>query len=184
MKKFVLTVALLALCASPVFAQVGGPAFYADAAGTSCNITVPTGVPFNVYVVHSSIGGATGGQWMFDPTTIDPNLTYIGGSAGPAAILVIGSPQAGVSLAYGGCVNGALHVWTFNFFSVAGVPACTYLELLHDPAAQTPGVISVDCIFAEISVDPGEGIMNANASCDCVVAAQTTTWGKVKSLYR
>lgn len=185
MKKFVLTVAILALCASPVFAQTGSPGFYADAPGTSCNITVPTLTPFNVYVVHKSTGGATGSQWLFNPSGVDPGLTAIGsGSAGPAAPLVIGSPETGISFAYGGCVTGDLHIWTFNFFSAAGVPACTYLELLHDPAALTPGVLSIDCTFAEITVDPGEGIMNANGTCDCVVSAKRSTWGKVKSLYR
>jgi len=185
MKKFVLTVAILALCASPVFAQVGSPGFFADAAGTSCNIAVPTGVPFNVYVVHKSVAGATGGQWLFNPSTVDPGLTPIGsGSAGPAAPLVIGSPETGISFAYGGCVTGDLHIWTFNFFSVGGVPPCTYLQILPDPSTVTPGVLTIDCTFAEIPVDPGEGILNANGTCDCVVSSKQSTWGKVKSLYR
>lgn len=182
MKKFVLTIAVLALFASPALAQTGSMGFASDAVGSSCNITVPTGVPFTIYVVHKSTDGATGSQWRFDPATAHANLIATGNSAGPASLLTIGSPAAGISIAYGGCVSGDLHIWTFNYFTVVGVPNCTYLFITADPIPNK--VISVDCNFAEIEVDPGEGIMNPDGTCDCVVGTQQSTWGKVKSLYR
>jgi hypothetical protein len=183
MKKFVLTVLALALAASPAFAQTGSMGVYADNTGSACNITVPVGVPFSIYIVHKSPGGATGSQFKFVAASIDPSIANFGGSAAPG-LLVIGDPSTGVSIAYGGCLTGDIHLWSFTMFSAAGAPNCIYAEIIPDPAALTPGVLSVNCVFAEIPVDPGEGILNPNAGCDCNVANQESTWGKVKALYR
>lgn len=186
MKKFVLTVAILALCASPAAAQIGAVAFYADTQGNSCNITVPTGVPFNVYVVHKTVG-ATGSQWKFDPASVtgpNPSLISTGNQAGPGAPLVIGAPATGVTIAYQGCITGNIHVWTFSFFTVTGIPNCVYLNIVPDPVEAGGNVLTVDCSFVDQPVDPGEGIMNPDGTCDCVVATEQTSWGKVKALYR
>lgn len=181
MKKFVLTVVVLALFASPSFAQTGAPGLFADNQGLACNITVPVLAPLTVYVVHKSPTGATGSVWrLIAPTS--GSFFYQGGSVANANILSIGDPIAGLSLAYGGCVTGDFHIYTLNFFATAAVPACSYMTLAEDPSQVAP--LSVDCIFAEIPVVPGQGILNADGSCDCDVATESTTWGKVKSLYR
>ncbi len=181
MKKFVLTVAMVALFASPSFAQTGAMGLFADNQGLSCNITVPLFAPFNVYVVHKSPGGATGAQWVMNAPT-GPTFFFNGGSVANANILSIGAPDSDLSLAYGGCISGDFHTYTLAFFATAAVPNCSYMSLVAAP--NKVGVISVDCIFAEIPVIPGQGILNADGTCDCNVATQESTWGKVKSLYR
>jgi hypothetical protein len=180
MKKFVLTVAVVALFASPSFAQTGAMGLFADNQGLSCNITVPAAGPLSVYVVHKSPGGATGAQWTLNAPT-SATFFYTGGAVANPNILSIGD-QTDLSLAYGGCISGDFHTYTLNFFSTAVMPSCSYMSLV--PAPNKPGVISVDCIFAEIPVIPGKGILNADGTCDCNVATEESTWGKVKALYR
>ena len=181
MKKFVLTVSALALFASPAFAQTGAPGLFADNQGLACNITVPVGSPLTVYVVHKSPSGATGSVWRLSAPT-GPTFFYNGGSVGNANILSIGDPVSGISLAYGGCINGDFLIYSLNFFATAPVAPCTYMRLVEDPTQPAP--ISVDCNFAEVPVVAGQGILNATVACDCDVATESTTWGKVKSLYR
>jgi hypothetical protein len=185
MKKFVLTVLVLTLSASPALAQVGAVGFFADPQGNECNITVPILTAFAVYVVHKSPTGATGSQWrMVAPTS--PSFFFNGGGPGTAGnILAIGEPVNGIALAYGACLVGNSHIYTLNFFAVSAVPDCSPMTI----AASLQGggvteVLSVDCALLEYAVVPGEARLNANASCDCDVPTQESTWGKVKSLYR
>jgi hypothetical protein len=179
MKKFVLTVALLALGASPAFAQTGAMGLFADNQGLSCNITMAASGPASIYVVHKSPGGATGAEWTLG--TVPSSLFYAGADVAPG-YLSIGNPTAGLSLAYTACVSGDFLTVTLNFFATGVTPNCTYMSIL--PSAGKPGVISVDCNFAEIPVVPGKGILNADGTCDCDVSTEESTWGKVKNLYR
>ncbi|HEX5133568.1 MAG TPA: hypothetical protein VFX92_13915 [Candidatus Krumholzibacteria bacterium] len=186
MKKFVLTVAILAVSAAPAFAQIGAPAVYADAAGNDCNITPGAQfTTFSAYIVHKSVTGATGSS--FKLTTPSGNGFIYQASVPAAGLLTIGAIETGISVAYGGCITGDLLVFTINYFATAApgaVPPCQYVVLEADPSALQGTPLVVDCDYLEYSVVPGKGIIASDASCTCNIPVQESTWGKVKSLYR
>jgi hypothetical protein len=109
------------------------------------------------------------------------SLSFIGSTVAPG-YLSIGDPVSGLSLAYTACVTGDFLTVTLNVFALSTPPNCTYLSIV--PSTNKPGVISVDCNFAEIPVVPGKGIVNADGTCNCDVSTEESTWGKVKNLYR
>lgn len=181
MKKFVLTIALVALLASPSYAQLDAFGLYADNQGLNCNITIPVFAPSTIYVVHKSPNGATGSQFKVVAPTSATFLST-GGGVGNAAFLVIGDPYTDLSLAYTSCVSGDFLVWNLSFFATAAVPDCSYISIV--PAPGKPYAITVNCNFAELEAYPGQGIISPTGACSCNVGAEASTWGKVKSLYR
>ena len=84
------------------------------------------------------------------------------------------------ALPCGSCVS-ASSVITNEIFAGA-VPACSYVSLVapdgHAEATAT------DCGFTEFTIKTGQGIMNPDGSCQCNIATEPTSWGKVKALYR
>jgi hypothetical protein len=181
MRKFVLTVALLALCASPSFADNIG--LFADMAANQCNITVPLGSVFSVYVVHTSTDGATASEFkVTNPTSA--TLISTGNDLGNSLFIAIGDPYNGVSVAYTICATGTFVVYNMKFLATAAQPDCVYMSIVPDPG-EANGIVKIaDCGFIELEATSGQAILNPTASCDCDVPTQETTWGKVKSLYR
>ena len=181
MKKFVLSIAILALMASPVLAQTDAFGVYQDQTGLNCNITMTFPALNEVWIVHKTSAGATGSQFKVTAPT-SGTLTAAGGGVANANFLVIGEPYTDLSLAYTECLTGTFPVWKLSFFASAAVPDCQYISII--PAPDKVGVLSVDCTFAELPSYGGQGIISATAACNCDVATQESTWGKVKSLYR
>jgi hypothetical protein len=181
MKRFALIMICTLAFAAPAFAQaVGDLSAYADDQGSSCDITVPGSGTLNVYLVHkfSDGGGATGVRFKVTyPATGVILATFVG-----TPFSAIGSAQTDLSVGYGGCINTTTSIG-YLLFSVAGaVPACSYVSLVapdgHAEATAT------DCGFTEFTIKTGQGIMNPDGSCQCNIATEPTSWGKVKALYR
>lgn len=182
MKKFVLTVAILALGASQAFAQADVIGLYADTNGNECNITVPLGAQFSVYVLHTSTVGSTASQFQVS-NPASATLLSTGATIGNAGFLAIGEPFAGVSIAYStGCLTGTFVVYDLKFLALAAQPNCIYMTLGPEPVSGRVGV--ADCGFIESAITGAQAILNPDVTCDCDVSTQQSTWGKVKSLYR
>lgn len=182
MKKFVLTVAILTLGASQAFAQADILGLYADQAMNECNITIPVNIPTTMYVMHNSTSGATASQFQLsDPRTATFITTGVNLASG--SYIAIGDPFTGVSVAYTACLTGTFGVYNISFLALGvALPNCTYITLGPDPVSGKTQI--ADCNFFEIEVTGAQAILNADGTCDCDVATQETTWGKVKSLYR
>ena len=179
-KAALLTIAMLCV-ASLVFAQGGSIGVFGDAGGTDCNIIDAAPGLLSVYVVHVNVPGATASQFYAPTPACMVGATYL--SDGAPFAVTIGSSQTGVAIGYGACYTGPIHVLTINYFGGGASMACCYFEFLPDPLVPSGQIEVVDCIEGLLFATGGIGIVNADASCQCNVPTQDTTWGKVKSLF-
>lgn len=188
MKKFVLTVLAIAVMAAPAAAQVGDISTYADAAGTSCNVADATG-PFvfkDVFLLHKHTGGATAAQFKVNLT--GGSTMVFSSQTIPDGMLNLGNANDDISIAYGGCVQGDFLILTVTYLAFGTSPACSRIVLEPAATSAIPGEIAaVDCATPSGNLFvPGNGqaIINPDGTCQCDVAAHTTTWGGIKALYR
>jgi hypothetical protein len=183
MKRFALLVLCLVAVATPALAinGVGDISAYADANGTDCNILSPGGSAImHVYVVHKFKNGEQStycrfkGQWP-------AGLVWLS-SFNTGTNLAIGSFNTDISVAYGACITSTTLVGDALFQSAAVSPTCSYFELLAADGQLTP--LATDCAFVEVQIGVGKGIVNPDQNCQCNVATEPTSWGRVKALYR
>ena len=178
MKRIALTVICLLALAAPAFpAAVGDISVYADASGNSCNISAPAGL-VQVFVVHkfSDGGCATGARFKMTY----PAAATFGGATWN--YVPIGDVRSDLSLAYGVLISTTTSLGSVSFFGGAPLPACSYFSILA--ADNFPNAIATDCSFGEFPVKTGQGIANPDGTCQCNVATEPTSWGRVKALYR
>jgi hypothetical protein len=181
MKRFGLLVISLLALAAPAFGQVGVLGIYADDQGNNCNISDPGGVlSNNVNVVHKFDpgDGATAVRFRIDPP-VGANWTFLAFST---IYTPSGSVGTDISIGYGTCTQLTTLVGTAIISSVTPSPACG--QVIISPGF-TATVLAADCSFNEFPMPtPGKGIANPDGTCQCNIAVEETTWGKVKSLYR
>jgi len=97
--------------------------------------------------------------------------------------VTVGNSQTGVSVGYGTCRVGPIHVQTISFFTSGTTPACCRYRVLPDPNLASGQVETVDCAFQPGIATGGQGFVNSNPTCNCNVPVEDTTWGGVKALY-
>ena len=180
MKRLALTLVFLltvAFAANAFATAVGDISAYADDQGNSCNIATPAGL-VTVYVVHkfSDGGSATGCRFK---VTYPAGLTYL---AFNQNYTPIGNITTDLSLGYGVCISTTSSLGSILFSSGGAVAACSHISVVA--ADNFPNPIATDCSFGEYTVKTGTGIANADGTCQCNVATEPTSWGKVKALYR
>jgi hypothetical protein len=160
------------------FAQAGTVGAFADAGATNCNL-VDAGGLVVVYINQVYTTGSTAAQFMLVPA---PGWAHLGDNWNFQAI---GTALTGVSVAYGQCFAGTISLGWVNFFG-AGVPPCTFVSIVPDPAAPTGQIEAVDCEVVPAKMFPtgGVAIVNPLITCDCLIPVQDTTWGGIKALYQ
>jgi len=182
MKRFGLLMLILAVLAAPAFARepVGDISVYADDQGNSCNITDNGGNGLlTIYIVHKCRVGesATAVRFKIDPP-VGSTWNYLSFAS---TFTTVGQANSDISVGYGICQSATTITGSALYISVVASPACGYVNL-------TPGlpgqVIAAACDFGEHPMDHGQGIVNPNGTCQCNVATEPTSWGRVKALYR
>jgi hypothetical protein len=92
-----------------------------------------------------------------------------------------------VSIGYGSCRVGSIHVQTMNFFAMGNTPPCCHYWVRPDPAAPSNQVEVVDCNNSLLYATGGLGFINPGPGCTCgypcPVPVEETTWGRVKAVY-
>lgn len=159
---------------------------FSDATSGICAAEAAVGLPLNVYVIHFSPNGATGSAWRVDNSSA---MVELGSSCNELSIT--GDPYTGISLGYGSCMSGTFVLCTLTFLKVTTgvIPGCYQLNVLPYPGEQT--VTTVDCSQAAQAAAGGfftfdwvENVTSGLNCWDCTTAAQSSTWGAVKALYR
>jgi len=184
MKALFLTIICLLLAAGSVWGQAGSIGIFPSAAANCCLLDDKTVGLTLYYVVHVYTPGATACQyWAPRPACFtgawlsDTNMFPV----------TIGNSQTGVSVGYGSCRVGPIHVQTLNFFTMGTTPACCYYPVRPDPNEMSGHILVVDCNDHLIYGTGGTGIINGALQCSCgylcPVPVEETTWGEVKSLY-
>lgn len=153
-----------------------------DPTGRNCALTDDIPGLVRVYIVHLAIDGSTASQFWAPMPDCMVGVEWIGDSS-PYPVFS-GDSQTGISISYGGCLPGPIHVLTVNYFGNGqSTPCCEYPVLPH-PDVSSGRIEAVDCAENLIFVDGGEGIVNVGPLCPCVTTpTQMTTWGGVKALY-
>jgi hypothetical protein len=173
-----------ALCSSSARAQGNRIVFFADEAMSICEL-VDDGLA--IRAVHVFLLGSepsTGAGIAAPKPACWSGATWVGdivpvteGGGGQ-----YGNSQTVLSIAFGACLSPPLHVATINYFTTGVAGDCCGYNVV-------PGVTRyVACVtFDEVPAAPAPPlIINPNETCRCgqPVAAEASTWGRVKSLYR
>ena len=176
------TLPLLLVCcllvAAPAYAD--SIALYADAGAGAC---AKQSLPFTintVYVFHTLATGATGSSWRIENTS---GMQGLGSTCGQ---LGIGDVFTGISVSYGSCLTGTFPICQVELFNLSAgpIPGCYQLRVLGYPG-DTPLV--VDCSDNETPATGGFFTFDIEGKLDCwdcTTAAESSTWGRVKAMYR
>ena len=192
MRQYLIAIALLASFCPNARAQTVKIDLYSDANRTSCELSDQGTALRTIYLFAmgtSSISGLRlyapkpdcwiGASWIAD---ILPQ---------PAGTL--GNSQTDWNISYGICRTPPALAGQINYLATGGsLPCC--LASAKDPGNITDEVGNVihrfvwyDCAFGEHTLQPGQSlVINPDNSCRCQspLAAENSTWGRVKSLYR
>jgi hypothetical protein len=181
MRSILIAVVLSALLAGAATAQAGFLGVFRDPGGTVCTFEdrSPGIVPF--HVVHVGTGGATACQYSA-PKPDCLAATFL--SDTNVFPVTIGGSQGGVSIGYGTCRTGPIHVQTISYFTQGLTANCCRYYVLPDPNAESGKINIVDCAATETNATSIRAVINATASCPCgEPTAEESTWGEVKSLF-
>lgn len=125
----------------------GSLGIYADAGGTDATIT-DTGGTVTVYVIHTVENGATASQFR-----VAAPAGWTLQSAAPQFAVSIGDADNGISLGYGSCLTGTIHVMTLTY-TTPGTGTGSFRVLPH---TDLPDAIQVvDCSQNLLSDAKGE----------------------------
>ncbi len=183
MKKVLLLVLPLLLCAAAAFGQAGSVGIFADPQGVGCALGDPAAAVTSYYVVHVYASGVTAAQFSA-PKPACFTAAYLSDTA--IYPVTIGNSQVGISMGYGACLSSPIHVLTINYLTAGTTPPCCEYPVLPDPnASPAPGIWTVDCDFNVLAAGGRAGVINMTPDCMCVGATpvEDSTWGRVKALY-
>jgi len=178
MRLLVVLTVLVVLMPGVAFGQ-GWIMVFSDPSATDCNFT-DTGGLIDAYVWHMYSPGATASEWMLN--VINVGWTHLFDT--PDFDLVIGKSVDGVAVGYEACLQGDFRLMTVNFFGSNADP-CGLIGIVAAPAKY--GVRSKDCAENVHYIPGGEARVNPVPGCWCGTPpspVESTTWGKVKALYR
>jgi hypothetical protein len=185
MKKSLLITLVILLSASLAFAQGGSIQITSGPTYTSCNFG-DSGTIF-VYFWHMASPGCTGCEFIMDWSQIS-GWTFLAANWG--TFQQIGTPETGLSLAYGACLSGNISLGSAFYSATGASGTCKYLRLKAHPVPSIPGethILVTDCTEpfpGYMHATGGEGVVNSNTGCDCDVPAEETSWGQIKALYK
>jgi hypothetical protein len=129
--------------ATPQVDPAGSIGVYTDADGTDIDV-IDSGGTVTLYVVHKVTPGALGSSFRVEAPAGWVRLT-----AQPQFAVTLGNPEDGLSVGYGDCLNGAIHVMTLTYDSPGNtVPNSKFKILPHSGIPE--GVETVDCNRREL----------------------------------
>jgi len=171
----------LMLAAVSAFAQGEMVGVFADPTATNCDLVDASPGLISIYVVHTETPGASAVQFSAPIPSCMTGAVWM--SDTPVFPVVIGDSQSGVSVGYGTCSYGPIHVLTINIFAQGLSETCCAYDVYPDPNSTSGRIEVVDCTNALGYALGGRARVNANGSCACGSEAEEATWGKVKSIY-
>jgi hypothetical protein len=182
---------LIAACLAPATPAAGQNKIdlYADAQRASCHVSEDVSPP--VVQIHVFLTGpekARGARFKAPKPDCWLGATWVGDTTLPVHAGFYNS-QSDWSLTFfpaatscGAAFQPPIYIGTINFLvSGQALPCC---EMKAMAALQ---FVYTDCTLDEHPLETGRSVfVNGNASCACdlPLATESTTWGRVKSLYR
>jgi len=178
------------ICVAPALAQ-DRIELWADENMSTCSISEPTSPP--IVLVHVFVTGPTPANAVrFKAPKPDcwVGATWLGDRL-EDGVVGLGSSQTDWSVAWtagaGGCTAAntlPVYLGAISYLISGQAQPCCKIDAL--PAGQFAWV---DCDFVEHDLEPSRSvIVNPNETCGCqsgvTTAVESTSWGRVKALYR
>jgi hypothetical protein len=146
-------------------------AVYSDATGSVCNL--PAGFSANGTVIHKFSIGATSSRFKLDLSLAPGSVVF----SFNTPYVPVGDLVHDISIGYGQCLTGNIVLGTIVAVFQPGAISIVSAE-------GYPLILYTDCLFEERPATGGHtSIAGDGHGCD-YDAVETSTWGKVKSLYR
>lgn len=203
MRTLALSALLVAALTVPALAQTGGfISVYSDnPTFEDCSLTeVPFGLNI-VYVVHKWVpNGARAARFAVSYDWIEAIALTVDFMDNTA----MGNIYSDVTVIYPACTNGPHLIATLNFVStIPTLPCLRFFDVVPGAGAASGNIEVTDCNSSCWFATGGRLIVNANSECPCMVgassalqnpfspasqcdpvAAEPSTWGSIKALYR
>lgn len=187
MKRILCTVFLACLPTAGLAnaALVGRISLYSDAASTLCALADNEPRLGEMFIVHN-VGDVAGNAYL-----VRFQLTASAGFTGswvqdilPPGMSAVGTSPNGIAINYQACRSGDVSILRVTYQLFGTSSQCSFLQ-----ASAYPGIDfieAMDCSFDSHAVAGGTIVVNPNETCPCPepVPVQTSTWGRVKALYR
>jgi hypothetical protein len=178
--------AVLVLCAAPRVQANEEVALFTDAQMTSCSVTESFPGVVVLHLFHVGSGCRRGVEFKAPIPACWAGATWLGDNI-VSPFLTIGSTQ-GPWLAIAYTENRALPVYlgTITIMTAGTGGGCCEYPVLNSDAYPPKVVATVDCANNLLFTSGGKAVINADASCPCgqhPTPVESTTWGRVKSLY-
>jgi hypothetical protein len=181
-----LIAAITAANAGAARAFLGPISIFSDTGGTNCLVTDHQPGMISLYIVQRYSSGAVASQFRVE-TSDGFTGVYVSHSVAPG-FLDLGSPPDDYSVSYSGCVTGDFLVATLIYQGFGTSAACSHIEIRPAPTSPVPGEIAiVDCSSNLVAGTTfGPAVVNYQGECLvwCIGAVESSTWGKIKAMYR
>jgi hypothetical protein len=178
------TATLFALTPSPATAQQPGSDqinIYSDAAFRSKDALDVAPGTLTFFVVHERPLPLDGISAAFK---IAPSVGFTGvWLSETSPFLVMGTSPNGIRIAYGGCEDLPVLILEVSYTVFGTSEDCSNLTVIAHPEEDQRGPLIVDCNFDFIIASGGRLIINPTPQCP-PVPVESSTWGKLKALYR
>jgi hypothetical protein len=167
----------------------GRVALYSDASLSQCTLSDAGPGTADIYVVHRIAGsdaaayGVVGIMFSLAPSA-GFNGTWLEDIV-PAGMLGNGISPSGIAVGYISCRSVDTVVLNARYQIYGTSSTCSNLEAAPHP--NNCCIITSTCTFQDfLEVDGGRLVINADQSClcDATVATESTTWGRIKAMYR
>jgi hypothetical protein len=165
--------------------DVGRIGVYGDEDASSCQIQDRAQSYVYAYVLHTDAQEANIVSFALDH---DPglNMMFLSVTLNPA-LLYLGNPVTGTKVSYVGCKTSFPQLLaTLRWNGDGTTTECAAIRPVPNPDDTRGIVYAVDCStnIRPLSTDPGW--VNDTGDCPCTppVPTETTTWGRIKSMYQ
>jgi hypothetical protein len=183
----VVVVLLTILATSLVQAQTTEKiALYADKAGTDCSISDTEVRTVIVHMIHVGTGLRLGALFRAPKPDCWMGATWVGDGFPAGYLFAFSSQSAGLEVSYMACLPLPVYIGKIIFEATGAAQECCPYPVLPTLNPIYPHIVAaIDCFSRLMPVAGGSVVINENASCPCAppLAVESTTWGRVKSLY-
>ena len=157
---------------------------YADATMSSCELVDQGQALRSIHVFYTGTATATAVRFKAPKPACWLGATWIGDVLGGPGFGSAGNSQSEIFIGFGFCLAPPVHAAQINYFATGGAEPCCEVTAMQP----SPFPFSYfSCDYNELPVTAGQKVViNPNETCRCQspLAIETTTWGRVKSLYR
>ena len=194
MKRLILTTVAAISFATMAGAQTPRIDLYTDANRTACELSDQSPSVHLIYMVLSGNASSTGVRFYAPKPECWLGATWLGDVITQGA--QIGDSQSDWSIAFAACKPLPFLFGHEAYFATGSGLSCCQIFAQDPGPLPNPGpaggfiqrFVWTDCEFAShpLQLDSQKVVINPDNSCRCQnpLAAEPSTWGRVKSLYR